>query len=82
MAASNEWFEWHLTPRGWEPGSNKTDFGSEEKGAPPDRVLTIRRSEYLSSSFSKLDRDETVVWRSSDSKQLDSLVAAFGASPG
>ena len=24
MSASNEWTEWHLTPRGWERGSEKT----------------------------------------------------------
>jgi hypothetical protein len=26
MAVSNEWTEWHLTPRGWEFGDEKTDF--------------------------------------------------------
>ena len=30
MSASNEWFEYHFTPRGWESGSSKTDFNREE----------------------------------------------------
>ena len=29
MALSEEWTERHLTPRGWELGSEKTDFSLE-----------------------------------------------------
>jgi hypothetical protein len=81
MAASNEWFEYHLTPRGWEMGSNKTDFAWEQKEPPPDRVLTIRVSESMSSSFSKLDRGHEELWRSPDGESVAALVKQFGASP-
>jgi hypothetical protein len=81
MAASNEWFEYHLTPRGWELGSNKTDFASEDKDPPPDRVLTVRLSEYLSSSFSKMDRGHEELWRSPDSERVATLMEQFGSSP-
>lgn len=81
MSASNEWFEYHLTPRGWESGSSKTDFEREEIAPPADRVLTIRLSEYMSSSFSPLQRSSEEVWRSSDAERVTELVRTFGASP-
>jgi hypothetical protein len=81
MAASNEWFEYHLTPRGWEMGSNKTDFAREEKDPPPDRVLTVRVSEFMSSSFSTLERGQQELWRSPNSERVAALVKQFGASP-
>ena len=38
MSLSKEWTDWHLTPRGWEAGSQQTDFGKETKFAPPQRL--------------------------------------------
>jgi hypothetical protein len=82
MAASNEWWEYHLTPRGWEDGSSKLDSGGgERKDPPPDRVLTIRVSEYMSSTFSPLERGESEEWRSSDSALVASLIEQYGARP-
>jgi hypothetical protein len=55
MAASKEWFEYHLTPRGWEIGSHKVDVANEvTKALPTDRVLTVLHREYRSSSFRAL----------------------------
>jgi len=82
MAASNEWFDFHLTPRGWEMGSNKTDSTPTETVAPPeDRVLTIRVSERMPSSISKIDRREEEIWRSPDGAQVTTLIKRYGASP-
>ena len=81
MAASNEWFDYHLTPRGWELGTNKTDFAYEEKAPPSDRVLTIRLTEYLSSHFSTMDRGREELWRSPDEAGMAALIKTFGSSP-
>lgn len=50
MSASNEWTIWYLTFRGWERGSEKTDFGdANERPAPGDEVLTFKYSEFMGS---------------------------------
>jgi hypothetical protein len=72
MSMSNEWADWHLTPRGWEAGSRQTDFGRENTVDPPvDRVLTSRFHEEISSRFSKPDRSHEEQWRSGDSKNSE-----------
>jgi len=73
--------EYHLTPRGWEEGSSKTDFGSDEKAVPHDRVLTVREMETLSSSFSKMDRGRSVVWKSEEADKIKALTEQFGEWP-
>lgn len=81
MAASNEWWDTHLTPRGWEEGSSKIDFaGKTDVPVPPDRVKTVRTSEYMSSAYSKLERKVEVTWASSSSDRLQ-LEKKFGAMP-
>ncbi|HVO60352.1 MAG TPA: hypothetical protein VMT53_05420 [Terriglobales bacterium] len=82
MAASNEWTEWHLTPRGWERGSEREDGpGIKEKPAPADRVLTYRWKEYLSSVFSTMDRTSQELWRSDDEAAIKVLLEKFGDPP-
>ena len=57
MSASHEWTEYHLTPRGWEQGSWKIDFGDvHKKDPPPNRFLTCVYHERLSSVFSQMNR--------------------------
>jgi hypothetical protein len=52
MAESDEWEEWHLTPRGWEQGSERVDFkGTTERPVPADRMLTFRWRELMTSRF-------------------------------
>lgn len=83
MSASNEWFEHHLTPRGWVPGSRKLDFaGMTDVPAPEDRVMTVTNYEYLSSPHSKLERWSEVTWTSNDGDRIAALQAEFGAQPG
>lgn len=82
MAASNEWFDYHLTPRGWELGSHKTDCGAPVSIEPPaDRVMSIHVAERMSSPFSKLDRTESVSYRTDDQETLERLINRFGDSP-
>jgi hypothetical protein len=82
MAASKEWFEYHLTPRGWELGSNRTDSSAEQRTDPPeDRVLTIRIDERMANTFSKIEGKSEEIWRSKDSSQVNALIDKFGKSP-
>nr|WP_315593673.1 translation initiation factor 1 [uncultured Cupriavidus sp.] len=82
MSASHEWKEMHLTPEGWVPGSEKWDFGPvEHRPVPPDAVLTICRTEHVSSSFSPLERTFEETKLSADEALIESLRLKFGASP-
>jgi hypothetical protein len=82
MSASDEWTEWHLTPDGWKVGSTKVDFaGVTEQEPPPDRVLTHRWSEHLSSVHSTMDRAGEIIWQSDDQKAVAALLAKFGNPP-
>jgi hypothetical protein len=83
MSASNEWFEYHLTPQGWVTGSEKIDFsGIKGKDIPTDRVLTLRFNEYMSSSFSTMDKWCDEQYRHEDESLVNRLVKQFGESPG
>lgn len=46
-----EYTEWHLTPRGWERGTEVTDSYRNHKDAPADRIFTCKYSENMSSSL-------------------------------
>lgn len=81
MSASNEWTEWHLTPRGWEEGDSKTDFAKFNKPAPSDRVETVEHREFLSSAFSQLEVTNRVIWKGDDLKLAAELRAKFGDPP-
>ena len=57
MSLSKESTEWHLTPKGYERGSETRDFGPDEIKPPPaDRVATYRWVEEQSSTYSKAHR--------------------------
>jgi hypothetical protein len=66
MAASNEHFTFHLTPRGWVEGS-------AEQPIPDDRVMTV--------TFSELDRSGHVEWRHHDEEMTKELIKKFGKVP-
>ena len=46
MALSNEYWTWHLTPRGWEEGTVKLDSYRTDRPVPPDTVLTLIYHDY------------------------------------
>lgn len=79
MSASHEWDEWHLTPQGWVRGSERMDFvGTKSVPPPPDRVLTRRYIEHMSSSFSKMDYYYETIWQKGDPT---ALLEQFGEHP-
>ena len=83
MAASKEWTEWHLTPRGWERGSEMVDVGNlTEVAPPPDRVLSHKYREIMSSGYSAgTDRYNEEIWRGDDEAQIAKLLKEHGAAP-
>ena len=82
MSASHEWTEWHLTPRGWEQGSWKIDFGSvNHKDYPDDRVLTCQYHERLSSPFSQWQKYVDEIWRSDNESDVTELLQKFSNCP-
>lgn len=82
MAASSEWFEYHLTlSKGWVSGSEKLDcVGVREKAIPLDRVLTLRLTEEISFS-PPVDRRITVAWISEGKDRVAELEAVHGRVP-
>lgn len=82
MAASREWWQWHLTPEGWVQGSERLDFGEPKIVPPPDdRVLTVEYREEMSSVYSKMEQSIRELWRSEDDAAVQKLVAEFGEHP-
>jgi hypothetical protein len=81
MAASNEWTEWYLTPRGWEAGDEKTEFAPvKSQPTPVDRVLTLTYKE-VSNGYGPVHLSRQEIWRISDNDAIVALVAAFGDAP-
>ena len=82
MSYSNEWTEWHLTPRGWESGTERIDGpGIERKDEPKDRVLTYRWTEVQTSPYAPMRRYGREVFRASDERPIAELIAQFGKPP-
>ncbi|WP_456325226.1 hypothetical protein [Desulfonauticus submarinus] len=82
MSASDEWFDYHLTPQGWVEGSRKIDFvGVKEKKVPKDRVLTLRFHEYMSSGFSPMDIWYEELWRHENETLVQNLIKRYGNIP-
>jgi hypothetical protein len=81
MAASNEWWEYHLTPSGWTDGTEKTDFAYTEVTPPLDRVLTIKHTQYIASSHSRMDESIGVLFGSLDEPTVKRLQAEYGEWP-
>jgi hypothetical protein len=82
MSASNEWTEWHLTPRGWEIGSEKMDFSPVRVRNPPtDRALSVKYNEYIATGFTKMEAIQSEIWRSNDESAITGLLDKFGRAP-
>jgi hypothetical protein len=82
MSLSREWTEWHLTPRGWERGSEKVDGGGgKDREAPEDRVLTVRWREEQETMATKMERWHHEDWRSVDEAEVKRLTKQFGSAP-
>ena len=82
MAASREWREWHLTPRGWVRGTVKYDFDKTELPTPPERVLTCTYTEEVTSPVSPaMSRTVDEDWRSEDLQLVETLLKQYGECP-
>lgn len=82
MSLSDEWTEWHLTPRGWEEGSTQIDFGNRtNRPRPNDAVLSVKYREIVASMYSKCERTRHETWRSRDPTTVDALLAKYGECP-
>lgn len=57
MVYSIEWWDFHLTPKGWIQGSLQLDIGSEQQvDVPGDAILTRRFAETMDGPFSPLKK--------------------------
>lgn len=81
MGNGEEYFDFHLTPRGWEKGTEKSEFGPVYRDPPFDRYLTLRRTEYYGSWTPQVPYIEEV-WSHADAVQVECLRKIFGQSPG
>jgi hypothetical protein len=81
MARSEEWTERHLTPRGWELGSERTDFSLKTRDPPSDRVITVRYREALSDRDGGGEKGTIETWSSGNRAVIARLKAQFGPPP-
>jgi hypothetical protein len=82
VSASNEYFDYHLTPRGWVDGDESKDFvGETKRSVPSDRELTVRFSERMSSVYSDMERNLRVIWHSGNREEVSRLISNFGYPP-
>lgn len=82
MTQSSEWTEWHLTPRGWERGSELEDFNYLiERQAPVDSVMTVKYSEVMRTPSSPVEEITHTLWQHSDQQLVSSLLGQHGPAP-
>ena len=85
MSYSLEYRQHHLTPHGWETGTERVDFAETLRRDPPsDRVLTVvtvRWSEEDTSWDVPSQRGFKEVWRSPDEAVVKQLLDLFGPTP-
>ena len=78
---SREWTLWHLTPRGWESGDAKTDFGPvTPKEAPADTVKTCEYREEMS-HWARGINSSVSIQSVRDKARAAELEARFGPCP-
>lgn len=80
MGNGEEWFEYHLTPRGWEKGTERWEFQPEYRDPPADRFLTLRRTEYFGSR-SPAPPGTQREWVHHDIDVVTALESQFGSKP-
>jgi hypothetical protein len=81
MGLNKEWTEWHLTPRGWERGTDSVDGIRNEVSRPVDAVITYQYREVRSAADAPLETHHGPVWRSSDDAAIAALLEKFGDAP-
>lgn len=82
MSASDEWQDRHLTPHGWVDGSYRVDgSGVTHVDVPPDRLLTVRHSEYSGWGANIVRSDGEHYRAPGQDEQIAFLLAKFGDAP-
>jgi hypothetical protein len=79
----SQWTEWHLTPRGWERGSQlcESDEQVREIEVPLDRVLTCRYHENVTINSIWMQKHVSQIWRDLDENMVNEMLEKFGACP-
>jgi hypothetical protein len=82
MSFSKEWTEWHLTPREWERGSERSDgVGVTTVPPPVDRVKTVRWLEEQTSGYGPMHRSHVADWNNGNKDEIQALMDRFGHPP-
>ncbi|MBF2006506.1 MAG: hypothetical protein IGS49_13835 [Chlorogloeopsis fritschii C42_A2020_084] len=83
LSHRSEWVEWHLTPRGWERGTEKCDnLAHLIKVEPPeDRVLTCRYHQNIAVNSIWLQTHISEIWKSANQEIVNKLLEKFGSCP-
>lgn len=81
MATRLQWTEWHLTPRGWERGSTRSQGKNNWVDDPEDRIISfVRKEDETAASAVAHSTEET--WRSPSAHNVDELLQKHGKCPG
>lgn len=83
MSGSNEWCEYHLTPRGWFKGNQKFDDGDLiRRITPTDVIITLTFSDCIS-FYAPLTQNVTKekVNHNISEDELNKLYAKYGRVP-
>jgi len=76
MSKSNEWTEWHLTPNGWIPGSEKLDHTRVITKEPPvDRVYSFEYREEV--PYNTMNITSTTIYGDETSQEVQELLEKF-----
>ena len=81
MSGNQEWWEFHLTPKGWIRGSERLADGAKERPIPPDRLLTIRQHEHAPSAYAPPKTWSAIVWRHGDTRAIATMREQYGTMP-
>ena len=81
MRSVIEWTDWHLTKRGWTPGTTKIGATECTMPAPPDRVCTYRYSESRAAGSPTAIRRTQMRWTVVTVEDYGELFSHFGPCP-
>lgn len=82
MSASNEWWEYHLTPDGWVVGNERLDGGYyTNRPTPPKTVYSVRYHQYYGSPHSRMKESWDEFFRSNDTELIEKLLTQYGKNP-
>jgi hypothetical protein len=79
-----DWFEAHLTPRGWRYGTEIRDTGYKLPKEPPtDRLMTVRCFECTPANPNRAPQEWSEIhWRTNNVEALEKAQDRWGVLPG